>query len=231
MSLLEQSALFFPTASSLPDRAEGGFYTAKRLRLIQMVTTVMISKGDKSAQLFADASETLHLEQEFRKQFICVLSWYRDACESYAMWKAYVPNEGICITTSQLRLRKALQNTKAIIKEVVYEEHSGGLEHYIDPFFKKLPQYKYESEVRAVINLYNEKYKTEDLEHSKEPELRSLLLNNGVLIPVDLGELVSSIVISPLAKPWFKKTVSQIVRRYNLKAPVIDSELHNEIKI
>lgn len=226
ISLLENSALFFPAATLLPDRSEGLSLTKKELTIYQAIERIKLKKGEPLKAIPFKEVEAFNAEQENRKNYVVISSWYESMYESYAMWKTYA-SEGVCIVSSRAALKKALSHPEVKILEVSYGSKPDIEPSYLAPFFRKKPAYEFEKEVRAVINLY-EKYGKDDSKW-REPEFLSLIMANGLPVKVDLNTLIHSVVISPLTLPWFKKLVQDVCKRYDIKANIVESELQGEI--
>lgn len=226
LSILETESLFFPVADILPDLAEGMQHDQTELTMMKVLDSIVEKNGGDITWSAAKKAETANQIQSFRKKFICVSSWYASQHESYAMWKLYAA-EGVCVNTTEQNLLTALKRGDVYLRNVEYDKKPDLEPSYLAPFFKKLPAYRYESEVRVVVNLF-EKY-GHDQKTWEEPEFKDLLRNSGIFVPVNVGMMISSVIVSPLAKPWFRTLVPSVLKRYGLDTKVVISELAGQV--
>lgn len=49
-----------------------------------------------------------------------------------------------------------------------------------------------------------------------------------MMLPVDLNELIGAVYVSPMAEPWFKDVVMDILAKYGLEKPVFHSALDDK---
>ena len=47
-------------------------------------------------------------------------------------------------------------------------------------------------------------------------------------LPVDLDELIESVYVSPMAEPWFRDVVEDVLRKYGLEKKVYHSALDDK---
>ena len=47
-------------------------------------------------------------------------------------------------------------------------------------------------------------------------------------LPVDLDELIDSVYVSPMADPWFRDVVEDVLRKYGLEKQVYHSTLDDK---
>ena len=77
--------------------------------------------------------------------------------------------------------------------------------------------FEYEKELRAAICTFSTKYTLD------KPEFTI-----GTYIHVDLDILIETVVVAPDSPVWFTKLVESIVKKYNLKKDVIQSDLNKD---
>ena len=144
------------------------------------------------------------------------------AQESYLMWQVYTQGkkQGVVIqsTYSQLQnIQQNFQRKKCKIhlgqvnyidyeKESIYKPNDP-----ISPFLHKRKYYEDEQEVRLLIE--------------EEPEIidirdRSIIMQNrqdGVLVPVEISEIIESVYIAPDSEDWFFGLVQNVTEKYHPK--------------
>jgi hypothetical protein len=88
---------------------------------------------------------------------------------------------------------------------------------YYSPFVHKRLGFQYEAEVRALVN---------DIPLTPEDGFDfDVETSAGKLFPVDLGELVEALYISPVAPEWLHDLVRRICARYESSAAARKSAL------
>ena len=154
-------------------------------------------------------------------RFVFLSCWHQNVDESAAMWDLYsqVP-EGVAIRTSVGAMRRAFiahPNDEPIylgrVRYLDYEHESFGSFSPVVQAFAKRKSFAHEREVRAaVIN----------------PTHVDARTTTGFDLPVDIGELIESLHVSPRAAPWVRDLVERLARREGVNAPVVQSSLYAE---
>ena len=206
-NILATESLFFARADKYNDKFEG--YVPKRTTL-------------------SYESESRGVNQKSFRPYIMCSCWHQGDEESMAMWdKYYLRNNGIAIKTTMENLKNSLpDNPNIFIGKIKYiKDHnqidlredvpSESIVHY--PYFYKRTHFKYEQEVRAIVDAY------------------SIMLGGpyefGKPIEVDVKTLIgenSEVIVSPHAGKWIAKTLKLIVEQYKFEFPVNPSELLDE---
>ncbi len=137
--------------------------------------------------------------------------WHQNTVESAAMWKLYLQSgEGIAIRSSVGQLKASFAKSGRPVHV--------GMVQYINYDVDLTP-------IHNVIGLGLLKRKS--FEH--EREIRALLFENegpkGIKIHVELETLIESIYVAPTAPAWLKSLVNNVVLRYELSIPVLQSAL------
>ena len=141
-----------------------------------------------------------------------------------AMWKVYgASGKSIAVTTTVGRLAGVLNGCKyknyMAIRKVKYVSHRDdpklNIRPYSNVFTYKSKAYDYEKEVRVILDPHSEGFDTVSFEA-------------GIPMKIDIGELTTSVVVSPEAPAWFYKLVADISTEFDLSAPVKPSELSSE---
>lgn len=151
--------------------------------------------------------------------------WYVGALESAAMWRLYSDsNDSIAIKVKSPQLvnavKECLKNFKNtsvlwkvdLVEYVDYHDETTHHQHKEKwPCFLKHKSYEHEKELRAVI--------------LGKRNVDGLV--RGIYVPINISEFVEEIIVSPYASPWFFALVKEVVGKYHLKKPVIESKLSN----
>jgi len=149
-------------------------------------------------------------------------SWHVNAHESDAMWKLYSSSkQSIAIQSTIGRLKRCFNIAKDIIwiGEVEYIDFKNwepknrfyniGEPNILKTFFLKRIGFEHEKEIRAITHIAYNKHEED----------------KGILVNVDLNELVGMIVISPTSEDWFFNLVKNIIYKYNYQYTLKKSEL------
>ena len=204
-NILATGSLFFSSADKYDDKFEG--YIPK------LIMRYYTSAG-------------MDFYPELRQYIMCNC-WHHGDEESMAMWDKYhLRNNGIAIKTTMENLKNSLPDEPNIfIGKVDYEvgsiENPNQIEMPEDtanflyyPYFYKRKPFKYEQEVRAIIDIAS-------IPRDGSCEFgRPLKINVKTLI----GEN-SEVIISPHADKWVAGTLELIVKQCGFQFPVNRSQL------
>ena len=140
--------------------------------------------------------------------------------ESDAMWKLYSSNrQSIAIQSTIGRLKGCFKTKENIyIGQVEYVDYNNyepsnrilniGEANTLKTFLLKRKGFEHEKEIRAISNIAYNKHKQE----------------KGILVNIDLSELIETIVISSISEDWFFNLTSNIIKKYSYKFSVKKSE-------
>ncbi len=209
-SLLDTSALFFSRADQLPDAWEGAHTVWGVLGRPVFWTPQEDEVGKFHRSL---------------RQHTFVSCWHMNDVESAAMWKLYVSqNEGIAIQTTFDRFTASFQGDESNIFDV----HVGRV-RYLDydrdvfpegntflPFLHKRLSFEHEHELRAII---------QPVWPGGNPLVDSDPYAEGLLVDIDLHNLIECVYVAPTSETWFKDLVTNVAKRYGLRAPIQQSDL------
>lgn len=134
--------------------------------------------------------------------------WHCNEYESEAMWKLYSVNtqNAVAIQTTAAHLYEALDREPSIvIGKVQYIDYDHRFSSVNGAYWVKRKSFEHEREVRAIA--FNYKSTT------------------GILVPIDVGTLIDSVYISPYAPKWFEEVIRSVADKYDLAAPIVDSEM------
>jgi hypothetical protein len=147
---------------------------------------------------------------------LTVNCWHLNEDESDAMWKLYGgANEGIAIQSTFSRMVQAFEGfpDSVYIGKIQYNKKFKGIDIF-KPILTKRTCFKHEEELRAVI-----------WETSKVTERAN---DGSVLAEVDLRALIENIYAAPSSSGEYREKVREIVKKFGLEIPVLQSELDRQ---
>lgn len=221
VSMLESGTLWFTNAGHFEDKGEGMFREAT----LKMYWEESRARMEKDGVL--DAGERAHevmrrvtKRNRWNRDFMYINCWHRNDVESAAMWKQYLLNvkEGIAIRSTVTRLKRSLAKSRkgTFVAKVRYSDRPMFVHNSLLPYAVKPMCFRFEQEVRA---MYYDKFSEEDRVGHVE----------GFAMPVDLGQLVHSIYVSPKAEKWFCSVVESVSRHFGLqRQQIVPSRLFEE---
>ena len=226
VSLLEKQALFFARADKLEDPFEGYLPNLCRAGMREFFEELSNPDRDVLLRTMLDFTKAL-------PRFTLISCWHESRHESAAMWKLYSRDDnGIAIKTDFDSFAKSYTSSQVIfigrVNYVDYETHFFADKWWIHPFLCKRRSFEHEREVRAVIQelpLKEEKegrYRPIDV---SQTSLSQGICDVGNYYEVDLALLIQEVIVSPYAPNWLLELIRSVATRYNLKAPVIKSNL------
>ena len=204
--IVATESLFFTRADKYDDKFEG--------YVPQSTTLSYESSGSQIVPNF--------------RQYIMCNCWHHGDEESMAMWDKYhLRNNGIAIKTTIENLKNSLPDEPNVfIGKIEYIEDYNQIDmledvppeiwlHY--PYFYKRTPFKYEQEVRAIIDIAS------ILQGDPYEFGRPLKINVKTLI--DENDKNSEVIVSPHADKWVAGTLELIVKQYGYQFPVNPSKL------
>lgn len=222
MSILQNKSLYFSRADKFEDLEEGRVPKENLQQYLNMYGYLMkdgkgffdnLTMEERKAKLL-----TRYTEQRVRTYISC---WNKFESESYALWKIYAPNQGVCIQTTVGKLNRIIEPYDGEIYKVVYLKDKDESIHISVPRFEnkknvfdmnnenffvlKKDAYSYENEIRALIYDGEEKEKCVEIQ--------------------DLSSFIERIYVSPFAEKWFVMLVRDICEKYNIKDCISKSDI------
>jgi hypothetical protein len=191
--------------------------------------TVEVFKKNRKKEALQESSEpypkeeldaevkkiVMYYERELKKRY--VNCWHENDSENYAMWKIYSQYEaGVAIVTTPEKMIKAFENSGLVDwgRVEYFQESQDGqpMDNLTKLCYSKRSQFNFEKEVRLVTSPFpNEPF----------PEA-------GMMVKVDLQELIECIYISPNAPSWFKDIIENLNEVYGLKGKnILQSTINN----
>lgn len=161
-----------------------------------------------------------------------VSCWRAGSGESLAMWDLYGKGNGIVAVKSSVGLLKNEVDSFAgavFIAQVRYIDWSSAPwdNNALVMCARKDASYQHESEIRAIIW---------EMESSTQPVFSSLVGATGaklswlgrtktdpplgVEVSVDVGRLITEVMVGPRERPWVVDLVRSVMKKYGLKQPV-----------
>lgn len=216
VNLLDTESLFFCRADRFEDEWEGTFPKGTIDKYNLKEKSIPSDDGNKYS-----LCEWQKVKEARSHLINC---WHVNDYESDAMWKLYSSNkQSIAVQSTIGRLKRCFKKTaeteRIWIGEVEYVDFkirkpnnrffNMGEPNTLKTFFLKRKGFEHEKEIRAITNTVYNKHKQE----------------KGILVDVDLNELVEMIVISPISEDWFSDLIKDIIKKYNYKFCVKKSEL------
>ena len=131
------------------------------------------------------------------------------------MWDLYVRGgAGIAIRTTFSRIKDALKSTLPNV--------TGGLVAYVD--YDTIPM------SGRITLLEWAAVKRKSFEHEREFRLLAIEESDssGLSVPVDVAAMIADVYVSPTSPSWLVALLDQMMKRYRLDRPVIQSTLYDE---
>jgi hypothetical protein len=212
----ENSTLFFCRADHFSDKFEGAFTPSLRAQ---------ISAAHARGEIDYDYEQ---FKRRMRES-VFINCWHRNQDDSAAMWALYGKSDcAVALTTTVGQLQDIVDGIaehRIAIARVEYVKHWSDPKLDVSPdytriFAYKTKAYEYEKEVRVIIDRTRAGPGT-----NAKADAAAEAGEAGIVVPIDAGRLLRSIVIAPDAPPWFEKLVRQSAQRYGIRAPVRRSKL------
>lgn len=151
------------------------------------------------------------------KQHTYVSCFHKNNYESAFMWKQYAGNEGVAIVTTVDRLKESFHNEKNTIYicDVQYIDYNEDFMPEGNIFYLSLHKRKsfiHENEVRCIFG--------DDINALKYDGKKGILMN------IDLKQLIEKVYISPYAPQYMKEDVRNVLLSRGLDVEVIYSPLY-----
>jgi len=214
VNLLDTESLFFCRADRFDDKWEGIF--PKKMIDKFSLNKKFIKSDDGNKYSWCE----WQIKKEARSHLINC--WHVSDHESDAMWKLYSSiKQSIAIQSTIKRLKRCFNKTteRIWIGEVEYVDFkiwkpNNKVFNMSEPttlksFFLKRKGFEHEKEIRAITNITYNKHKQE----------------KGILVDIDLNELIETIVISPISEDWFFNFIENIIKKYGYNYNLNKSEL------
>lgn len=221
IDLLQTHTLFFTRGDIMRtlDKAEGSLFTKRTLEIHEIL------RGKKQDEIVIEdpnfsrtAGDILYYDQilnNFNETAIkhkWINCWHMNEDESFAMWKIYSEDFGVCIESTYENLCDSFEdekwgvynqegkNNKIYIGKVDYidrDKQTIPQDYGFRPVLHKGRQFAYEQELRCII------YDSENQPLNQRAK-------------VNLDKLINKIRINPFAPSWFEASVKNLCEKYGL---------------
>ncbi len=230
MSLIDQSALFFPRMDKLDaeDPFEG-FFTPMNVTADVFVEYDSGSQPPSKEQILSilRARQDLRRAVHAGRSRTFVNSWHLQEHESAGMWRLYSKsNEGVAIESSYDRLIKSFESYKdfeihvGMVTYLDYRKELIPTGNLLLPSMHKRKSFEHERELRALI------WTPQHGKNSIGPdEINLFEAHGGLVVSVDLNVLISRVFVAPTAQPWVHDLLKSVLVKYGLKCSIERSDL------
>jgi len=221
--MMKEDALFFSRVDKQADKHEGE-YPEEILADIEKMWGTGTKSDDGATYRFLE----WHNRKEKRSRLINC--WSVSPTETQRRWSEYTtPTESVSIRSTIGRLKNCFHKKDepvVWIGKVLYGEEENrlnqsvsksGVNPFLYPFFKKEETFRWENEIRAIVNL-SQKKQTK-LGHSP----------NGCYIKADLKVLIEDVWINPKSSTNFRSQVKTMLACYNFKSVKIHQSSWNSL--
>jgi hypothetical protein len=206
--MAEKNVLWLARADTFKDKHEGRFPDEMKKIIEQAYKE--FDDNDESPVKNADDFQDYLLKNSF------ISCWHKNFDENMAMWEIYGrDNNAIAIQTTVKNIKESIDYScltghSLKLKSVIYEQANEirGVLPYEDCFFIKRPHFSFEKEVRISLDTYSR----------ADPSKKTPY---GYELSVDINRLIEKILIHPDSPDWFMDVISSIVKKYEIKVPVL----------
>lgn len=215
VSLLETRSLFFCRSDKFEDRFEGSYpqYNVRQRPTVYGGQDGIDAEGLQKISTFG---------RTFRS-YMAINCWHANQHESAAMWKLYLKsNDGIAIQTTYTKLNESLKDAKedvyiGMVNYIDYESEWMPEGNVFYPFAHKRKSFAHENELRAITYRF-----------PGSPKKPVDPFEEGININLDIDKLIENIYIAPGSPAWVTQLIKSVAKKYEIRAPVINSRLAEE---
>lgn len=242
LSLVESRTLYFPSITTLAkvDPYEG--FSGPQAGLLfegsfedlppqYKIGPRAITSPEAHAD-WLESNRRIRALLESVRRYCFASSWHMQDGESAAMWSLYSKShEGIAIRTTYRRLREAFDmcpQAPIFIGPVTYIDYAPGTmlwENVMSASMHKRKSFEHEREVRAMIAALPDKAWPNQSPFTGD----ELAGKTGVAVPINLERLIETVYVSPYASGWIAPLIERLLVKFELKVPVIPSDLYRPI--
>lgn len=186
-------------------------------------------KGKCTPEEIADHANMWRNGFENEKQINFINCWSFDNEESYPLWSIYADvTLGIAVKSNIKKLKKSLESNsqQIFVGEVKY------MDYYKEVFADKYDPnslsfnlflglltkrniFEFETECRVIIPI------------NDENEIKDLNDKDGILVSVNLEELIEEIYVAPKSPEWFKSLVQNVTIDYGINKVIKTSSIND----
>jgi hypothetical protein len=160
---------------------------------------------------------TMELPKQLKQKYF-VSCWHMSEEESEAMWKLYTSqDESICIRSKYTTLAELLPKESLLgcVQYIDYRKDRFDTNEMWSYIIHKWKSFEHEREIRAVI-------------YGSDTCPFESVGGRGLIVPIDTIGLIEEIFVSPASQSSLLEVIEGLVKKYELKAPVLKSRVHAE---
>ncbi len=211
--MLSTRSLHFTRADLLGDSHEGS---------VSALTVESYNGNQASPLSIPDVQQTV---SRLRQLFVAntwVQCWHASDGESMDMWRTYGSRQaGLAIRSSVGSLVSIFDKFPdpvyiGKVQYVDYEAEPIEGHTFLAPLTHKRSAFRAENEVRAVVSVLPSKHGCVNYSVTGQP---------GLLVPVQLDQLVDVFVVAPNTPEWTRTAIEATLRGFGLNIPVVRSSL------
>ena len=211
VSFLKDRSLFFARLDKFSDRYEASLTRHHNAYLRAFHESITSDLSNIASMRLQNTETNLML-----RDLTYANCWHKNDSESMAMWDLYASRgQGICVSTRYADLANALSEDVYLgaVRYIDYDHGAYPIGNFFSQVMHKRTAYEYEQEIRAIIWTFGS--------HS---EHRPREAEFGIPERVDIDLVAKEVFVHPASPAWFLDVVSDVSRRYELKAiPAISS--------
>lgn len=215
VSLLKDKALFMTRADKFEDQFEGAVCAEEDAKIYDEALTEYYSDLMEGKAVPEQLIKNEHEANQLIRKNSYLNCRYEGEHESMAMWWLYASGKeakGVAIKTTIGRLKRAI-GRMVEIGRIEYIDYSAQWPNVNEALWKKRISFEYEHEIRIRI--------TPKTGLSFTPD-------EFMMLPADLNELIEAVYVSPMAEPWFRDVVEDVMDKYGVKKEVCHSRLDSK---
>ncbi len=221
--MLQTRSLYFARADRLGDPFEGSStaFMAENAEMLsrpenaELLTEAYALPADHARKFLA----TMSLARKMFRDQMYVSCWHLSKVESAAMWSLYGGSGAAIAVRAKYSGLAGVLPSYVNLGKVNYLDWDSEAFNNLNAFgaiLSKRSSYRHESEVRAII-------------WGQTPFSDLAFDNIGVDLPLILNDFIDKVYVSPAAPVWFEEIVTDLCLRYDLAAPVTQSDLSQQV--
>jgi len=215
IAILDGKRLFFPRANLLGDPFEGSLPSptvSSREALFRK--SMASSPAEFRESVLLDDARLYFLQ----RQWTFVSCWHMNEYESAAMWSLYKNQVAIRSTYRKLRTQLSPQFIHiGVVHYIDYSRETIPLNNAFWPYVCKRKSFEHERELRAMFADVSCLALAARFGH---PQTQA-----GREIAIDPGALIDAIVVSPGTPPWKTHVIRNVVSKFGINRPVVQSAM------
>jgi hypothetical protein len=221
--MIQRKALYFTRSDLMGDPFEGHYTKAiadqeeEHIRTLASNTAFMAVPHNLDIAREVHRVNTRELPKQLKAKYF-VSCWHMNEEESPAMWKLYTSqNESICIRSKYKTFASLLppESLLGCVRYIDYRRDRFDTKEMLGYIVHKRNSFEHEREIPAVV-YHNDTCPFE------------LVGGSGLVVPIDIAELIEEIIVSPASQPPLSEVVAGLAVKYGLNARVQQSRVNEE---